>query len=98
MMLSSWYVALKHDFPKRLPEELEDCADAVRFARWLVLTGRLTDWGSYPLADKENRSRDVAPVRPLGRRGRPVHRHEEETIEAAISSEMGSEPVESAFS
>ncbi len=47
-MLGSWYVTLKHDFPTRLPPELADYADRLRFARWLVLTGRLSDFGPYP--------------------------------------------------
>ncbi len=53
MMLASWYVKLKHEFPTRLPPELEGNGDRLRFARWLVLTGRLSDFGPYPaeLAD-----------------------------------------------
>ncbi len=47
-MLASWYVTLKHELPTRLPPELADYADRLRFARWLVLTGRLSDFGPYP--------------------------------------------------
>ena len=51
MMLASWYVALKHTFPTELPSELSANARSVRFARWLVMTGRLTDFGRYPTSD-----------------------------------------------
>lgn len=47
-MLASWYVALKHDFPTRMPPELTQRRKRVLFARWLVLTGRLSDFGPLP--------------------------------------------------
>ncbi len=52
-MLASWYVTLKHELPTHLPPELAADADRLRFVRWLVLTGRLSDFGPHPagLAD-----------------------------------------------
>ncbi len=47
-MLASWYVKLKHWLPTRLPPELAPYGDQLRFVRWLVLTGRLSDFGPYP--------------------------------------------------
>ena len=48
MMLASWYVSLRHELPTRMPDDLLEHRDRVLFARWLVLTGRLTDWGPWP--------------------------------------------------
>ncbi len=58
MMIASWYVALKHDFPRRMPPELRSGRERVLFARWLVLTGRLSDFG--PLPEMPRRSDPVA--------------------------------------
>ncbi len=48
MMLASWYVALGHRLPPELPRELRPARDRLLFARWLVMTGRLSDFGPYP--------------------------------------------------
>ncbi len=47
-MLASWYVALRHEFPTELPPEVQVLRKQMLFARWLVLTGRLSDWGPFP--------------------------------------------------
>jgi hypothetical protein len=57
-MLASWYVALKHDFPTKMPSELKQARKRILFARWLVLTGRLSDFG--PLPEMPRRSEPVA--------------------------------------
>ncbi len=59
-MLASWYVTLKHQFPNQLPPEVAAYGDRLRFARWLVLTGRLSDFGPFPaeLADSRRPSPD----------------------------------------
>lgn len=44
MMLASWYVALRHEFPTRLPANLLAERDRLLFCRWLILTGRMSDW------------------------------------------------------
>ncbi len=48
MMLASWYVTLKHEFPTEMPPELQEHRDDILFARWLVLTGRISDFGPFP--------------------------------------------------
>ena len=60
-MIASWYVALKHDFPTRMPAELSQRRKRILFARWLVLTGRLSDFG--PLPEMPNRRAPVEPSR-----------------------------------
>jgi hypothetical protein len=60
VILASWYVALKHELPTDLPRELEASRDRLLFARWLVLTGRLSDFGPYPSLI----SREPAPDEP----------------------------------
>ncbi len=47
MMLACWYIALKHTFADDVPPELRPHRDGVQFARYLVLTDRLSDWGPY---------------------------------------------------
>ncbi len=47
-MIASWYVALKHELPKYLPPDVAEHRDRLLFARWLVMTGRLSDFGPYP--------------------------------------------------
>ncbi len=59
MMIASWYVALKHDFPTRMPPELRQRRKKILFARWLVLTGRLSDFGPLP---QMPRRRDPAAI------------------------------------
>ncbi len=48
MMLASWYVALKHELPSELPPELLEHRERILFARWLVMTGRVSDFGPFP--------------------------------------------------
>jgi hypothetical protein len=48
MMLASRYVALGHKLPTSLPPELRERRERLLFARWLVLTGRLSDWEAPP--------------------------------------------------
>lgn len=43
-MLASWYVKIRHQFPTTIPGNLLAERDRILFARWLVLTGRLSDW------------------------------------------------------
>ncbi len=47
-MLASWYVALKHELPTELPPGLQEHRQRVLFARWLVMTGRVSDFGPFP--------------------------------------------------
>ena len=68
MMLDSWYVALGNELPSTLPAGLAEHAAELRFARWLVMTGRLSDWDSYQsrqLALLESRSRSRSLARPV---------------------------------
>ncbi len=39
-----WWVAFKHQFPTYIPWELRDYAAGLRFARWMVLKSRVSDW------------------------------------------------------
>lgn len=43
-MRAAWSLALRHSYQSDVPMRLWRHAARLRFARWLVLTGRLSDW------------------------------------------------------
>ena len=65
-MTVSQYVAMEHEFPTELPPELEPHRERVEFARWLVVSGLLSDWTEGP---DRSTAGAIAPE-PVGRKAR----------------------------
>ncbi len=77
MSRSCQYLALKHKFPTELPPELRERQDHLLFARWLVLTGQLSDF--VPTARRTGREDEdsvAAAVSRKPRRTRTANRQE----------------------
>ncbi len=62
-MVATSSAVRQHEYPTELPPELVEHWDRLLFARWLVLTGRLSD--SLPVVDVPVVAAPHAPLDPV---------------------------------